>query len=100
MFLVFLVLYMEGFELKDEKIVTYNSTRSLKCSFFRVALVHDHSVWVGSCWDNHCSVGATSLDSSVVHYILWEVLTIIYKDVNNQPCLTSIIQMTPTTFQI
>jgi len=51
-----------------------NSTRSLKCSFFRVALVHDHSVWVGSCWDNHCSVGATSLDSSVVHYILWEVL--------------------------
>ena len=58
-------------------MVTYNSRWPLKCPFFRVALVHDHSIRVSSCGNNHSSVGATPLDSSIVHNILWEVLTII-----------------------
>lgn len=57
-------------------MVTYNSRWPLKCSFFRVALVHDHSIWVSSCRNDHSSVGAPSLDSSIVHNVLWEVLTI------------------------
>lgn len=51
-----------------------------KCPLFRVALVHDHSVWIGSCGDNHGSIGATSHDSSIMHNILWEILSVKFKN--------------------
>ena len=54
-------------------------TGFFKCPLFWVTLIHDHSIWIGSRGDDHGSVGATSHNSSVMHNILWEILSIIFK---------------------
>jgi len=40
-----------------------------------IVLLHNHSVWVSTSWNDHSSVGATSHDSSIMHDVLWEVLS-------------------------
>ena len=52
--------------------VTYAS--SFKSSWLRIALEHDHGIWIGACGDDHSSVGATSLDSAIMHNVLGEIL--------------------------
>ena len=55
---------------------TYNSWLS-KSPLLWVVLVHHHCIWIGTSWNNHCCIGATTHDSAVVHYILREVLSIL-----------------------
>jgi hypothetical protein len=52
---------------------TCNALQVFKGSFFRITFFHYHSIWVGSCWDNHSSISAASHYSPVVHNVLGEV---------------------------
>lgn len=57
-------------------MVTYASTWLSESSLLWITLIHNHSIWIGSRWDDHSSIGATPLNSSIMHDVLWEVLTI------------------------
>jgi hypothetical protein len=49
------------------------SSKSSRLSW--IVLLHNHGVWVSTSWNDHSSIGATSHDSSIMHDILWEVLS-------------------------
>ena len=46
-----------------------------KCSWLRLAFIHDHSIWISARGDHHRSVGRTSLDSPVMHDVLGEIFS-------------------------
>jgi hypothetical protein len=70
MFLVFFVVAYTS----EKGIVTY--TWFSESSWLCAALIHYHRIWICASWDHHRSVCATSLNSSVMHYILGEVLSV------------------------
>ena len=52
--------------------VTYAS--SFKSSCLRIALIHDHGIWIGAGGDDHRCISASSLDSAIMHNVLGEIL--------------------------
>jgi len=85
-FLIFLADYIRNIEVKngllknEYKITeTYHSCGSFKCSLLGIVFVHDHSIWISSSWNNHGSISTTTHNSSIMHYILWEILSIRLK---------------------
>lgn len=58
-------------------VVTYTSLS--KCSWLRLVLIHYHVIWISTGWDNHSSVSASSLNPSVMHDVLREILSIKHR---------------------
>ena len=72
-----------------------NSLRSpitrLESSSFHglLSLFHDHRVVVGSCWDNHSCIRVSTMDTFIIHDVLWIVLPIIRQKISlNVPGVT------------
>ena len=53
--------------------VTY--TRFSESSWLWLAFIHDHSIWISASWNDHSGIGASSLNSPVMHDILREVFS-------------------------
>ena len=64
---------------------------SLYCSIL-LPLFHNHSVVVGACWDNHCSVRVSTMDTLIIHNILGIVFSAMKKKISlNVPGVTLLV---------
>lgn len=62
--------------LKIHKRLNVTYTSLFKSPWLWLALIHHHLVWISASRDDHCSVGASSLNSPVMHDILREVFSV------------------------
>ena len=47
-----------------------------------LSLFHNHGVMVGACWDNHCSVRVSAMDTLIIHNILGIVFPTMKKKIS------------------